>query len=235
MSEIPTHDAPEAPEAPPPGGPTAPLLVPDAQRLARPTGTSRRIPEAILTARPKATFLVVVATLSFVADIVTKLWAEKRLEGYPGYVKVIDERLMFVMAKNKGGAWGILQGESENVRRPFFLLVSVAAIAFIVMLYRRLRPEQWALKWGLPLVLGGALGNVFDRIRYGYVIDFIDYRAEWILKLNELYATYSPGHIPTDHWPTFNVADIAICVGVGLMGIDMLTSHRGKTTAHADL
>jgi len=46
-----------------------------------------------------------------------------------------------VLAKNKGGAWGLLQGESENVRRPFFLLVSVAAIAFIVTLYRRLQPR----------------------------------------------------------------------------------------------
>ena len=134
---------------------------------------------------------------------------------------------MFVLAKNKGGAWGLLQGQSENVRRPFFLLVSVAAIAFIVTLYRRLQPKQHALKWGLPLVLGGALGNVFDRIRYGFVIDFIDYRADWIKKLNELIQKKYPAHIVTDHWPTFNVADIAICVGVALMAIDMLTSRRG--------
>ena len=69
---------------------------------------------------------------------------------------------------------GSCRSTSENVRRPFFLLVSVAAIAFIMTLYRRLQPRQRALKWGLPLVLGGALGNVFDRIRYGHVIDFID-------------------------------------------------------------
>ena len=80
-----------------------------------------------------------------------------------------------MLAKNRGGAWGLLQSANENVRRPFFLLVSVAAITFIVTLYRRLQPKQRALKWGLPLVLGGALGNVFDRIRYGHVIDFIDY------------------------------------------------------------
>ena len=138
---------------------------------------------------------------------------------------------MFVLAKNKGGAWGLLQGQSENVRRPFFLLVSVAAIAFIVTLYRRLQPNQHALKWGLPLVLGGALGNVFDRIRYGFVIDFIDYRADWIKKLNELIQKKYPAHIVTDHWPTFNVADIAICVGVALMAIDMLTSRRGRQEA----
>jgi lipoprotein signal peptidase len=205
-----------------------PPIAPDIPRLERPAGTSRAIPETILGPRPSPSFLAVVAVISLVSDVVTKLWAEKKLEGYPGYVNVVDNHLMFVLAKNKGGAWGLLQGQSENVRRPFFLLVSVAAIAFIVTLYRRLQPTQRALKWGLPLVLGGALGNVFDRIRYGFVIDFIDYRAEWIKKLNELIQKKYPAHIVTDHWPTFNVADIAICVGVGLMAVDMLTSRRGK-------
>lgn len=205
-----------------------PLLAPGVERLGRPEGTSRSIPETILGPRPSALFLAIVAIVSLVSDIGTKLWAEKRLAEYPTFITVIDNHLMFVLAKNKGGAWGLLQGESENVRRPFFLLVSVAAIAFIVTLYRRLQPRQYALKWGLPLVLGGALGNVFDRIRYGYVIDFIDYRADWIKKGNELVAKYSPKHIVTDHWPTFNVADIAICVGVALMAIDMLTARRGR-------
>jgi signal peptidase II len=103
----------------------------------------------------------------------------------------------------------------------------VAAITFIVTLYRRLQPRQRALKWGLPLVLGGALGNVFDRIRYGHVIDFIDYRAEWVRKMNETVGRLFPGHgVATDHWPTFNVADVAICVGVALMAIDMFTAKR---------
>ena len=205
-----------------------PPLAPGVERLGRPAGTARAIPETILGPRPSPVFLAVVAVASLVSDIGTKLWAEAKLADYPGYVTVVDNHLMFVLAKNKGGAWGLLQGESENVRRPFFLLVSVAAIAFIVTLYRRLQPRQYALKWGLPLVLGGALGNVFDRIRYGYVIDFIDYRADWIRKLNELIGKYYPKHIVTDHWPTFNVADIAICVGVALMAIDMITARRGK-------
>jgi signal peptidase II len=212
-----------------------PPIAPGIERLDRPEGTARAIPETILGPRPSSLFLAVVAIASLVSDIGTKLWAEKRLGDYPGYVTVIENHLMFVLAKNKGGAWGLLQGESENVRRPFFLLVSVAAIAFIVTLYRRLQPRQYALKWGLPLVLGGALGNVFDRVRYGYVIDFIDYRADWIKKLNELIAKYYPKHVVTDHWPTFNVADIAICVGVALMAIDMLTSRRGKKPATADV
>lgn len=208
-------------------------IAPGVERLGRPPGTSKQIPETMLGHRPSPMFLAVVSIASLVSDIGSKLWAEKRLADYPGYVTVIENHLMFVLAKNKGGAWGLLQGESENVRRPFFLLVSVAAIAFIVTLYRRLQPRQHALKWGLPLVLGGALGNVFDRIRYGYVIDFIDYRADWIRKLNEIVAKYNPKHIVTDHWPTFNVADIAICIGVGLMAIDMLTTKRGKKVVPA--
>jgi lipoprotein signal peptidase len=212
-----------------------PLLAPEIPRLDRPMGTALAIPETILGPRPSPSFLAVVSIVSLVSDVVTKLWAEKKLEGYPGYVNVLDNHLMFVLAKNKGGAWGLLQGQSENVRRPFFLLVSVAAIAFIVTLYQRLQPRQHALKWGLPLVLGGALGNVFDRIRYGFVIDFIDYRADWIRTLNELIQKKYPAHIVTDHWPTFNVADIAICVGVGLMAVDMLTSRRGKKIVVPDV
>lgn len=214
---------------------TSAVVAPDVPRLDRPGGTSLEIPETILAQRPSPVFLVVLSVATLVADVSTKLWAEARLEGYPGFIKVLDDHLMFILAKNKGGAWGLLQGQSENVRIPFFLLVSAAAIAFIVTLYRRLQPSQHALKWGLPLVLGGALGNVFDRIRYGYVIDFIDYRSDWIKSLNDFVATRVSGHIVTDHWPTFNIADVAICVGVGLMAVDMLTSRRGKKPVVADV
>ena len=125
-----------------------------------------------------------------------------------------------MFAKNKGGAWGLLQEESESIRKPFFLLISVAAIAFIFSLYRRLNRKQTALKWGLPLVLGGALGNLIDRIRYGHVIDFIDWHAGQLVG-----SSY--------HWPTFNVADIVIVVGVGLMAVDMFTTRKAKRAAAA--
>lgn len=217
----------EAP-APEPTGPVAPTEA----RLVAPAFTAKRI-ATVESTRPSRAFLLVVATVSLVADVASKLWAEKALDGYPGFVSVVDDHLMFILAKNKGGAWGLLQGQNENVRRPFFLLVSVAAIAFIMTLYRRLTPRQHALRWGLPLVLGGALGNVFDRVRYGHVIDFIDYRAEWVRSMNAFVAKYVQGHYVTDHWPTFNIADVAICVGVGLMAVDMFTSRRGLSdTVH---
>jgi lipoprotein signal peptidase len=202
-------------------------LAPEAERLAAPSFAAKTIPDPVVSG-PSGLFLAIVATASFAADIFSKLWAEKRLREYPHYADVLEGHLTFTLAENRGGAWGLLQGTSEALRRPFFLLVSIAAISFIVTLYRRLSPRQHALRWGLPLVLGGALGNVFDRLRYGHVIDFIDYRAEWVRKLNEFIAKYSAKHVVTDHWPTFNVADIAICVGVGLMAVDMFTSRRGR-------
>jgi len=80
-------------------------------------------------------------------------------------------------------------------------------------------------------VLGGALGNLSDRIVRSNVIDFIDYQAKWIEQMNRLVAKVVKGWTITDHWPTFNVADIAICVGVGLMAVDMFTSRRGASAS----
>jgi len=176
-------------------------------------------------------FFGVVAGISLLADVATKAWAlralSQRTAAEPGIV-VIDRHLTLTLAFNRGGAWGILQDASEVIRRPFFLLVSVAAVVFIVSLYSRLHPSQRALTWGLPLVLGGALGNLTDRIVRNSVIDFIDYRAGWVGQMNELIATrLTSGWTVTEHWPTFNVADVSICAGVALMAIDMMLSRRG--------
>jgi signal peptidase II len=166
------------------------------------------------------------------ADLLTKWWALRSLERVLpggetiGTPKDITPWMSLVLARNRGGAWGLLQTADEHVRRPFFLVISLLAIVFIVSLYRRVHPQQHALKWGLPLVLGGALGNLVDRVRYSWVVDFIDMRAVWVRYLNELIAKIWHTHAVTDHWPTYNVADIAICIGVGLMAIDMFTSRR---------
>jgi signal peptidase II len=141
-------------------------------------------------------------------------------------VVLVKDHLTFTLAYNKGGAWGLLHDASESVRKPFFLAVSALAIAFIVSLYSRLTPGQRSLKWGLPLVLGGALGNLSDRITRSSVIDFIDYRADWVDAMNRFIARWAKGWTITDHWPTFNVADVFICIGVALMAVDMMTSRR---------
>lgn len=177
---------------------------------------------------PSYVFLALVSLVSLAADFGTKQWAKMRLDvaDQPWderRVEIIKDHLAFTFARNKGGAWGLLSDENEAVRKPFFLLVSLAAIVFIFSLYRKLAPSQLALKWGLPLVLGGALGNLVDRIRYGHVIDFIDVRAGFIRSINSLFTAGA-----SDHWPTFNIADVAIVVGVGLMAVDMFTSRKQK-------
>lgn len=185
-------------------------------------------PKAADPYTPSYVFLIVVTLVNLVADLWSKGWAKGTFENIrPGgeHKKVVIEGVMnFIFAKNRGGAWGLLQNETEALRRPFFLIVSVAAIVFIVSLYRKVQRGQTALKWGLPLVLGGALGNLVDRIRYGYVVDFIDIYTDategsfWVDTLG-----WSTG---PHHWPTFNVADISICVGVAFMAIDMFTSRE---------
>jgi len=85
---------------------------------------------------------------------------------------------------------------------PFFHLVSIAAVIFILTFYRRTKLDQRYTQVALALVLGGAVGNYLDRVVRGYVIDFIDWH--WYQD-------------PRMHWPTFNVADAAICIGVGML------------------
>jgi len=116
----------------------------------------------------------------------------------------------------------MLQGQDEIIRRPFFLITSVIASVLIVSFYRRLEPRQRALRRGLALVLGGALGNLADRIRFGHVVDFID-----------AYALIGGRQM---HWPTFNVADVAIALGVGLMAVELLRPRApNRVGAGADL
>lgn len=224
---LPTQETAVASGVPEPAV-TAPAgTVPDAPV------TPPAVPTASASSsRPTFLFFGIVAAVSLFLDVSTKAWAEitlSRRNPLEPSIELIKDHLAFTLAYNPGGAWGLFQRHSEYVRRPFFLLVSLLAIAFIINLYGRLTPGQRALKWGLPLVLGGALGNLSDRIVRSNVIDFIDYQAKWIEGMNRLIAKAVSGWSITDHWPTFNVADIAICVGVGLMAVDMFTSRRGAS------
>ena len=185
--------------------------------------------------RPTFLFFGIVAGASLLADVTTKAWAEvvlsKRLYTMEPGIVLIKKHLTFTLAYNEGGAWGLFANASDAIRRPFFFAVSVLAVLFIVSLYSKLVKGQHSLTWGLPFVLGGALGNLSDRVTRNSVIDFIDYRADWVLSMNQGLARglkfVGKNWGLTDHWPTFNIADVAICIGVGLMAVDMFTSRRG--------
>ena len=117
--------------------------------------------------------------------------------------------------QNRGAAWGVLSGAGEQFRVPFFYLVSIAAVIFIFSYYRKLRTEQRYLQIALALVLGGAIGNAIDRVLRGYVIDFIDWH--W----------FDPHWLrPSLHWPTFNVADSGITVGLAMLFLEMLFAKK---------
>lgn len=118
----------------------------------------------------------------------------------PYYVWKPVWRMNYV--ENPGAAWGLFRGFSEGLRNGFFTLVSLGAVAFILHYYRRLREDERYLQVALSLVLAGAVGNFIDRLARRYVIDFI----EWYW-----------WNRPDIRWPTFNVADSLIVVGVALL------------------
>jgi signal peptidase II len=188
--------------------------------------------------KPSFLFFSILSALVLIADVGSKAWAEitiNRLTTIERSIVVVKDSLSIVLAYNRGGAWGLLAGATDMIRRPFFLVVSLVAIGFIVSLYRKIQNGQWALRWGLPLVLGGALGNLSDRIARVGVVDFIDYQAKWVEHMNRFIARFVKDWVITDHWPTFNVADIAICIGVGLMAIDVLFARRRSGGHRASL
>lgn len=207
-----TSDAPAEgkPSTPPPA------KEPGGAPSAGSTTVSKQAAEAAAP-HPSYLFLALLSVFVLVSDLGSKWWAVKHLEkdGFRLPAKeIIKGRLSFVLARNPGGAWGMLHDQPEKYRKPFFVIVSVVAVVVIVGMFRKLDPKQHALKWGLPLVLGGALGNLVDRVRYSQVIDFIDV------------VYWKAANGMEKHWPTFNVADIAICVGVLLMAVDFLFPHK---------
>jgi signal peptidase II len=127
--------------------------------------------------------------------------------------RFIEDYWHFRYVENPGAAWGMFGNLPEGVRRIFFHVVSLAALGFIFAMYLRLEPGQRLVRVALALVAGGALGNFMDRLVRGYVIDFIDWHWR---------------NQPGMRWPTFNVADAAICVGVALMLLDSLRVRRAE-------
>ncbi len=114
--------------------------------------------------------------------------------------------LTFVL--NPGAAFGFLAGLPEQIRHPLFVTIAVVA-AVLIVLYRHRHLRHYALaSAALGLILGGAIGNLVDRLRYGMVVDFLDF------------------YLGPYHWPAFNVADSAISIGVSLMLVDLFLEWR---------
>ena len=113
-------------------------------------------------------------------------------------ISVIDNLFNLTYIRNTGAAFGILARSAAAFRLPFLVLFSLLAIGFIFIMLRRLPDRETGLITALSFILGGAIGNLIDRVLYGEVIDFLDF----------YWSTY--------HWPAFNLADSFITIGVGI-------------------
>lgn len=121
---------------------------------------------------------------------------------------VIPGLFNLVHVLNKGAAFGFLNNPDSSWQVWFFVAVTVVAVGFIYSLLIHADRGDRFLIWGLGLVLGGALGNLIDRIRFGHVVDFLDF------------------YVGQYHWPAFNVADIAITCGAFAIIVSMYVKNR---------
>ena len=113
-------------------------------------------------------------------------------------IPIIEEVFHLTYILNPGAAFGMF---AHN--RLFFIAIAVVVIGIIIWARREILASPWEVKAGCGLFLGGAIGNLIDRARHGLVIDFFDFRI----------------------WPVFNIADIAICIGVGLIIWNLLKTE----------
>jgi signal peptidase II len=155
--------------------------------------------------KAKYLILALTAPVILVADQLTKLYIDRTMKLYQS-IQVIDGLFSITYLRNKGAAFSFLSDASW--RLPFFLLATVIAVIAIITAFCKLKDEQRFAAFSLSLILSGAIGNLIDRVRMGEVIDFLD--VYW----------------KTYHWPAFNVADSAICVGVALLALDLFREER---------
>ena len=165
----------------------------------------------------RAHYLIMTAAI-LVIDIWTK-WLVVRSIDLHEAIPVIPSFFQLVHVRNTGAAFGI--GANADSRLvPLLLNLGAIAVFCVVVVYAlRSAVSDRLLQTGLHLILGGAIGNLLDRFRFGYVVDFLD-----------VFVTYGGQQ---RHWPAFNVADSAICIGIALLFLDMKRRPEETTAAPA--
>jgi signal peptidase II len=160
----------------------------------------------------KYLLLLIISVAVIVLDQVTKLAVLKSFRLGESII-LFDGFFNLTYVRNTGAAFGILAEAHPDFRVPFFLLVPLIALSAIGYIFRRIPDHDWKLAIALAMVVGGAIGNLIDRIAYGYVVDFLDFHWKY-------------GY----HFPAFNLADSAICVGVGILMLDLLRNPETPET-----
>jgi signal peptidase II len=147
------------------------------------------------------------ALIVLVADQLTKAWATASLKPVV-YVEVIPGLFRLSYATNRGVAFSLFADSQFDIRW-ILSAVSLIAALFVLSYFRRAPADKTRLNVSLALLMAGIIGNMIDRVRLGEVVDFIE------LHWRDLYS-----------WPTFNIADSAICVGAALLALEMLREEK---------
>ncbi len=150
-----------------------------------------------------------IITVVLVLDQLTKYLVEKHIRMYE-VIPVVSGFFNLTHVRNRGAAFSLLANLPGVWRSAFFITVTFVAVAVIGFLIKK--TNERLLVIAFSLIAGGAIGNVIDRIRFGEVVDFI----QWYVK--------------SFYWPSFNVADSAITIGVALLVIDMVLKKPQETT-----
>lgn len=146
-----------------------------------------------------------ISAVVLVIDLYTKHLTQQAFE--LGDQLFVTSFFNLVRYHNEGAAFSFL-ADAGGWQKWFFTAVAAIASVFILYLLKKHHTEK-SFSFGLALVLGGALGNLYDRVTLGYVVDFLSFHANGI------------------YWPAFNVADSAICVGVGVLLLDSFKPKKG--------
>lgn len=157
----------------------------------------------------KYVFLLVVAGAVVALDQYTKWYILGHF--YPGEVRPVFDCFNLTLVFNTGGAFGFLAGASQATRMMVFNGIVIIAIIVIIIAYHDYASKSGAAAFYLALILGGAVGNLIDRFRLGKVVDFLDF------------------YFGEQHWPSFNVADVAITAGIILFIIYVLFEGVWRT------
>ena len=166
------------------------------------------------TLRPGALrFFYLLLSLSlFAMDRVSKSLVVARLPLYES-VPVIHDFFHLTHVANTGALFGLMAGLASPLRGVVFITIPILAILLILLFQFRAQETDLSIQVGLALILGGALGNLYDRVAYGHVVDFLDFSLA--------------GH----HWPAFNLADSSICLGVFTLILDLLRQDHHAAPA----
>ena len=150
---------------------------------------------------------LLLAVIIVALDWLSKYWAQDALTRH-GLIPVWPG-FNLVLVHNRGAAFGFLH-QAGGWQTMLFIVVGISVAIYLGIRLWIARADEYLLNIGLSCILGGSIGNLIDRLNYGFVVDFLDvYAASW-------------------HWPTFNVADIAISVGAGIVIVDILGLFRRR-------